>query len=215
MGAHDDPRPLMVEIAGLIYERFLTNSAGGNMSCRVGEHIFITPRYLGSKHRWKLRPEMVIVCDGNGQVIEGDPAVVSRESKMHFACYRAFPDVHGVIHAHARYLSVFAAAGKPVLPFTDYTEKYGVTEVVPYFPSHSQELADAVVAKLMPRQAAFQKNGLGLVLAWHGAVAVGRDLADAYDTLERLEWAAHTQLMARLLNNDEPLPYYRGQGLDQ
>jgi L-fuculose-phosphate aldolase len=206
MSAEHDPRPLMVELAQLIYDRHLTNSAGGNMSCRVGEHIFITPRYLGSKHRWRLREEMVLVCELDGTVVEGDPAMVSRESRMHFACLRAFPEATGVIHAHPRYLSVFAAAGRPVLPFTDYTEKYGVTEVVPYYPSHSQELADAVVACLQPRRPAFQKNGLGLVLAWHGFVAVGRDLADAYDTLERLEWAAHTMLMSRLLPDDEP-PY--------
>lgn len=202
MAPDADPRPLMVEIASLMYERFLTNSAGGNMSCRVGGRIYITPRYLGSKHRWRLREEMVLVCDGEGNVVEGDPALVSRECRMHFACYRAFPEVNGVIHAHPRFLSVFAAAGRPVRPTNDYTEKYGVTEVVPYYPSHSQELADAVVACLRPRRQAFAKNGLGLVLAWHGFVAAGRDLADAYDTLERLEWCAHTMLMSRLLPDD-------------
>jgi ribulose-5-phosphate 4-epimerase/fuculose-1-phosphate aldolase len=61
-----DPRPLMVEIAHLLYERRLTNSAGGNMSCRVGDRIYITPRYLGSKHRWRLREAMVLVCDADG-----------------------------------------------------------------------------------------------------------------------------------------------------
>ncbi|MBS1253569.1 MAG: hypothetical protein MAG451_02618 [Anaerolineales bacterium] len=68
-------------------------------------------------------------------------------------------------------------------------------EVVPHQPSHSQELADAVVEKLAPRQETLKKNGLGLILAWHGVLTVGRDLADAYDTLERLEWSAHTILM--------------------
>lgn len=204
-----DPRPLMVEIAHLLYERQLTNSAGGNMSCRAGERIYITPRYLGSRHRWRLREEMVLVCDLDGAVIEGDPAMVSRESKMHFACLRAFPEVTGVIHAHPRELSVFAATGRPVHPFTDYTEKYGVTEVVPYYPSHSQDLADAVVACFEPRRAAFQKNGLGAVLAWHGVVVAGRDLSDAYDTLERLEWAAHVELMSHLLVEGGPAGYYR------
>jgi L-fuculose-phosphate aldolase len=205
----NDPRPLMVEIAHLLYERHLTNSAGGNMSCRAGGRIFITPRYLGSKHRWRLKESMVLVCDEDGGVLEGDPAMLSRESKMHFACLRSFPEVNGVIHAHPRELSVFAATGRPVHPFTDYTEKYGVTEVVPYYPSHSQELADAVVEKLRPRAAAFKKNGLGLVLAWHGVVVAGRDLADAYDTLERLEWAAHVELMSRLLGAGEPESYYQ------
>jgi len=192
--SENDPRPLMVEIARLLYDRFLTNSAGGNMSCRVGDRIYVTPRALGSKHRWQLREDMVLVLDADLNPIAGDPRMVSRESKMHFACYRHFPEVNGVIHAHARYLSVFAAAGKPVTPTNEYTEKFGTVEVVEPLPSHSQALADAVVEKLAPRQAEMSAHGLGLVLAWHGAVTVGRDLADAYDTLERLEWSARTLL---------------------
>ena len=197
MSSSTDPRPLMVEIAALLYARNLTNSAGGNMSCRVGDRIYITPRKLGSKQRWRLREEMVLVFDLDLNPIEGDPALVSRESRMHFACYRHLPEVNGVLHAHARYLSVFAAAGEPLVPTNDYTVKYGVVEVVPPFPSHSAELADAVVAKLIPRREMLRKNGLGLILAWHGALTVGQDLADAYDVLDRLESSAHTLLAAR------------------
>jgi ribulose-5-phosphate 4-epimerase/fuculose-1-phosphate aldolase len=83
------------------------------------------------------------------------------------------------------------------VPTSEYTEKFGTVEVVPPLPSHSRALADAVVGKLMPRREALQRNGLGLILAWHGAVAVGCDLADAYDTLDRLEWSAHTLLASR------------------
>lgn len=199
MSTQSDPRPLMVELAQLIYQRFLTNSAGGNLSCRVGDRIYITPRYLGSRHRWKLREEMILVCDTGGQVLEGDPAMLSRECRMHFACLQAFPEVGAVLHAHPRYLSVFSATGRPVVPINDYTEKYGVTEAIPYYPSHTQELADAVVESFGRRRAALAKNGLGIVLSWHGVVVTGRDLSDAYDTLERLEWCAHTMLMSRLM----------------
>jgi L-fuculose-phosphate aldolase len=195
MTTSNDPRPLMVEIARLMYTRYLTNSAGGNISCRQGNRIYISPRYLGSKHRWQLTEDMILVFDENFECVSGDPAMVSREAKMHFACYRHFPEINGVIHAHPRYLSVFAAMGKPVQPTNQYTEKFGTVEVVPNLPSHSQDLADAVVEKLRPRQGALQKNGLGLILTWHGVVVVGRDLTDAYDTLDRLEWSAHTTLM--------------------
>ena len=196
MSSSDDPRPLMVEIAHMLYDRYLTNSAGGNMSCRVGDRIYVTPRGLGSKHRWQLREEMVLVFDRDLNPLEGDPRMVSRESQMHFACYQHFPEVNAVIHAHSRYLNVFAAAGKPVTPTSEYTEKFGTVEVVPHLPSHSRALADAVVEKLAPRQAEMASHGLGLILAWHGAVVVGRDLADAYDTLERLEWSAHALLVS-------------------
>ncbi len=202
----DDPRPLMVEIAELMYERRLTNSAGGNISCRVGEHIFITPRYLGSKHLWKLREEMVLVFEqerpgGALRCIEGDAAQASRESRMHFACYQSFAEINGVIHAHPLNLNVFASqelsnggAGITVVPTNQYTEKFGDMGVVPNLPSHSQELADAVVETLAPRQETLSQNGLGLILNWHGVLTVGRNLLDAYDTLDRLEWSAYTLL---------------------
>ena len=196
----DDPRPLMVEIAHLLYSRFLTNSAGGNISCRVGDCIFITPRGLGSRHRWDLCESMVIVTDLDRNLIEGDSALISREGQMHYACYRHFPEINGVVHAHPRYLSVFATAGVPVTPTLEYTRKFGTVEVVPALPAHTAAVAEAVVEKLMPRRETMSRNGLGLILAGHGAVTVGRDLADAYDVLDRLEWSAHILLMRRLLD---------------
>jgi L-fuculose-phosphate aldolase len=199
MSSSSDPRPLMVELARLLYQRYLTNSAGGNISCRVDGRIYITPRNLGSKQRWQLREDMVLVLDSDLNPLEGDRALVSRESQTHFACYKHYPEINGVIHAHARYLTVFAEAGQPVPPASEYTDKYGVIEVVPPFPSHSKELADAVVAQLAPHRDKIRKVGYGLLLARHGVLTVGRDLADAYDILDRLEWSAHTLLMSALL----------------
>jgi L-fuculose-phosphate aldolase len=189
----------MVEIAHLLYTRFLTNSAGGNVSCRVGDEIYITPRGLGSRHRWTLTEDMVIVLDSELNAVEGDAALVSRESKLHFACYRHFPEVNGVVHAHPRYLSVFAAVGQPLPPASEYTEKYGTIEVIPPLPSHSAALAEAVVERLSTRRETLARNGLGLILAYHGVATFGRDLADAYDILDRLEWNAHTHLMRERL----------------
>jgi L-fuculose-phosphate aldolase len=188
----------MVEIAELMYSRRLTNSAGGNISCRVDDQIYITPRYLGSKHRWRLRADMVLVFDKAFNLIEGDPSKLSREGRMHFACYRHFPHVNGVIHAHPQYLTLFASAGESLPPVNQYTEKFGHLPVVANIPAHSQDLADAVVEALTPRADVLAKNGLGVILAWHGVAVVGRDLDDAYDTLDRLEWSAQTYLLGRM-----------------
>jgi L-fuculose-phosphate aldolase len=181
-----------------MYTRRLTNSAGGNLSCRVGDTIYITPRYLGSKQRWHLRPEQILVFDQNLNILEGDAAKVSRESRMHFACYQNFPQINGVIHAHPQYLTVFASAGESLPPVNQYTEKFGNLPVVANLPSHSQDLADAVVEAITPRADLLAKNGLGMILSWHGVAVVGRDLDDAYDTLDRLEWSAQTYLLGRM-----------------
>lgn len=198
MSTSYDPRPAMVEIAELMYARRLTNSAGGNLSCRVGEITYITPRYLGSKQRWRLREEQILVFDKDFNILEGEPSKVSRESRMHFACYQHFPQINGVIHAHPQYLTVFATAGQTLPPVNQYTEKFGNLPVIANLPSHSQDLADAVVEAITPRADVLAKNGLGLILSWHGVAVVGRDLDDAYDTLDRLEWSAQTYLLARI-----------------
>lgn len=201
--SNEDPRPKMVELAHLMYSRQLTNSAGGNLSCRIGDQIYVTQRYTGSKHQWRLTEDMILVFDCSGlksdpgaemRCIEGDPAMVSRESNMHMGCYRNFPEINGVIHAHPLNLNVFAATGETVVPTNQYTEKFGNMGVVDNIPSHSQELADAVVKELTPRKEVLSKNGLGLILRWHGVLCVGRDLVDAYDTLDRLEWSAYALL---------------------
>ena len=198
MSTAHDPRPAMVAIAELMYARRLTNSAGGNLSCRIGDTIFISPRYLGSKQRWQLRPEQILVFDKDLNILEGESAKVSRESRMHFACYQHFPQINGVIHAHPQYLTVFASAGESLPPVNQYTEKFGNLPVVGNLPSHSQDLADAVVEAITPRADVLAKNGLGMILAWHGVAVVGRDLDDAYDTLDRLEWSAQTYLLGRM-----------------
>ncbi len=196
MPSQDDPRSKMVEIASLMFDRLLTNSAGGNLSCRAGDYIYISPRYLGSVNQWKLTEEMILVYDSDFNCIEGDATKASRESRMHFGCYQRFPAVNGVIHAHPKYLNVFAATGRTLAPTNQYTEKFGNVEVVRNIPAISQELADAVVKTLVSHEPEMSKHGVALILSWHGVMMTGRTLEDAFDTLERLEWSAATTLMA-------------------
>jgi L-fuculose-phosphate aldolase len=193
-----DPRQQVADIGRLMYQRFLTNAAGGNVSHRVEDHTYISPRYAGSKYQWDLRPEQVMVLDNQHNILAGEGAL-SRESAMHLAIYDAFPEVNGVIHAHPKYANVFAATGRPIVPTSGYTEKFGQVPVVPPVPAHSTQLAEAVVATLSPLRGKLAQHGLALILAWHGVVTVGRDLSDAFDVLERIEWSAHTMLMASLL----------------
>ncbi|MCC7355168.1 MAG: class II aldolase/adducin family protein [Anaerolineae bacterium] len=193
-----DPRPRIAEVGRLMFQRMLTNSAGGNISVRLGERIYITPKYAGSRNLWNLRPEQINVLTLAHELVDG-PGDLSRESKMHFAVLQAYADVGAVIHAHPRFASVFAVAGKPIVPTLEYTDKFGLIEVVRQLPAHSQELGEAVVAALAPKREKLAKHGLPLILAKHGVVTVGRTLEDAFDTLERMEWSAHVLLMARLL----------------
>ena len=193
-----DPRSQMVEIARLIYSRYLSDSAGGNISVRANGCIYMSPRFMGSTYRYQIRPEQISVLDADQHVIEG-PDVLSRESRMHLAVYREFAEVGSVIHAHPRWMMVYAAAGRTMKPILEYTAKFGDVECIPESPAHSQDLADAVIRMAARRREQLQKVAMGILLPRHGVAILGLDLDNAYDTLERLENNARVSLLSRLL----------------
>ena len=198
-----DPKGHIIEIATLIYGRFLSDSAGGNISLRHDGRIYVSPRYMGSRYRYSIRPEQISVLDEEQRVLEG-PNVLSREVRMHLASYAHFPEVGSVIHAHPRWLMVYAAAGRTMKPVLEYTTKFGDVECIPESPAHSQDLADHVVAVAARRRAQLAKVALGVLLPRHGIAVLGHDLDDAYDTLERLESNARCALLSRLLPPEDP-----------
>jgi ribulose-5-phosphate 4-epimerase/fuculose-1-phosphate aldolase len=82
MHPSNDPRATMVDIARLLCARRLTNSVGGNTSCRLGDRIHITPRRLGSLHRWRLTEEMVLVFGNDLDPVSSDPSPLAPPKKV-------------------------------------------------------------------------------------------------------------------------------------
>lgn len=192
----------IIQIARLMYDRFLTDAAGGNISTRVGDRIYLTPRYAGAHYHWRLQPEQVNVLTLEHEVISG-PTPISREGEMHLALYDAFAEAGGIIHAHAPHLMAFASAGRPMPPAMEYTEKFGIIGLAAQARSHTPQLAQNVVAYMNARRAEFSKHALAALLPGHGVVVMARDLLEAYDTLERLERNAYCLLLQA---NLPPLP---------
>ena len=75
-------RERVARIGQMMFERRLTDAAGGNISERAGELVCISPRYSGSQRQWQLTPEDVLVVNFEGEVLVG-AGTISRESKVH------------------------------------------------------------------------------------------------------------------------------------
>ncbi len=88
-----DRRLEMLEIIRFLYDRKLTNAAGGNLSERVAENrVLITPTMMSEHHRCRLNPEDLMIIDYDCNIIEG-PDKLSRESKMHTMLLKKFSGV--------------------------------------------------------------------------------------------------------------------------
>ena len=198
-------RRKIAETGRMVFERHLTDAAGGNISVRVDDStVCITPRYSGSRRHWQLQTNQVLVSDLHGNKLDGD-GDVSRESKVHYRIYQEFPDAQAVLHSHARNVMVFVASGQPIEPVLEATLKFDTIPVTRFAPAHSEKLADAIVEGLRGKDEAIRKYATAVMAPWHGLFVVGKDLDAAFDLTERIDTNAFCILMSRLLPEGGPM----------
>jgi ribose 5-phosphate isomerase B len=198
-------RKKIAETGRMVFERHLTDAAGGNISVRVDDStVCITPRYSGSRRHWQLQTNQVLVSDLHGDKSEGD-GDVSRESKVHYRIYQEFPDARAVLHSHARNVMVFVASGQPIEPVLEATLKFDTIPVTKFAPAHSEKLADAIVEGLRGKDEYIRKYATAVMAPWHGLFVVGKDLDAAFDLTERIDTNAYCILMSRLLPEGGPM----------
>ena len=197
-------RKKIAETGRMVFERHLTDAAGGNISMRVGDSVCITPRYSGSRRHWQLTPNQVLVSDLSGNKLEGD-GDISREGKVHLRLYQEFPDATAVLHSHARNAMVFVASGQPIEPILEATLKFDTIPVTRFAPAHSEKLADAIAEAMQGKDEAIRKYATAVIAPWHGLFVVGKDLDACFDLTERIDTNAYCILMSRLLPEGGPI----------
>lgn len=191
-------REAIARIGGVMFARGLTDAAGGNVSARAvdggGWCLCMTPRYAAHAALWRLVPDDILIleADGTPRSGRGEP---SRDAAVHAAIYRAVPAAGAVVHAHAPCCLVFAAAARAIPPRIEAARPLGTAEVVAGGADEARSVASAL-ADAADRVAAF---AAAVLVAGHGVIVAGRDLAHAYDGLERLEANARTILLEPLL----------------
>jgi ribose 5-phosphate isomerase B len=198
-------RSKIAETGRMVFQRHLTDAAGGNISVRVDDStVCITPRYSGSRRHWQLQTDQVLISDMHGNKLEGD-GDVSRESKVHYRIYQEFPDARAVLHSHARNVMVFVASGQPIEPVLEATLKFDTIPVTRFAPAHSEKLAEAIVEGLRGKDEYIRRYATAVMAPWHGLFVVGKDLDAAFDLTERIDTNAYCILMSRLLPEAGPM----------
>ncbi len=195
----DAMRVKLCEIGRMLFERQLTDAAGGNISARVGDLVCLSASYAGQKHQWRLSPEQILVMDLQGNKLEGEGSI-SRETKVHMRLYRDFPEGNAVIHSHPRNVLVFCAAAKPIPPVLEATQKFGEIKVTEFAPAHSAFLAQHVAEAMAGQNARIAKHAAAVIAPWHGIFCMGKDIDMTFDAVERIDVNARCILYGQLLN---------------
>ena len=152
-------------------------ATSGNVSARDGDRIAVPP--TGGVLA-ELTAEQIAVVDLDGTVVEGSLAPTS-EIGLHLGVYERY-DAGAVVHTHAPVATALSTV-LDELPCVHY-EMLGLggsVRVAPYRTFGTPELHDAVLDALEGRTAALMAN--------HGALTYGGDLAAAVAATHLLEWA--------------------------
>jgi len=158
----------------------------GHASIRVGENrMFIN---IGSCQRSLLTIDDICTIDFDGNVIEGNgnPPL---EFHLHAGVYKARTEVKAVVHAHPKWSTFLTIAGASYQPV--YAQG-SLVHPLPVLDSpnsiNNPEMAKRLTDTLGDRPAALMKA--------HGAVAVGKDIMEAFVLVNYLEENSYRQYMA-------------------
>ncbi len=189
----------MLDIIHDLWERRLINAAGGNCAMRVdADRMLLSPSHMSEGQHCRFAPEEILLMDFDGNLLEGT-GTPSRESRMHARILQNISEVGGVIHAHPFYTMVYVAAAKPVPQCTEATLRMGETGVIEQAKAYSEALAENTYAYFLPKREQLRTTGLCGILPYHGTVAVGKDLWQAFSVVERVEADAVCSLLGKLL----------------
>ncbi|WP_449063402.1 L-ribulose-5-phosphate 4-epimerase [Planomonospora algeriensis] len=170
----------------------------GNVSGRVpGEDLFvIKPSGISYDD---LTPESIVVCDLDGNLVDGDLAP-SSDTAAHAYVYRAMPHVGGVVHTHSTYASAWAARGEAIpCVLTAMADEFGgEIPVGPFALIGNDDIGKGVVATLEGHRSP------AVLMQNHGVFTIGKDARAAVKAAVMCEDVARTVHVARQLG--EPLP---------
>jgi L-fuculose-phosphate aldolase len=186
-----DERQAVVDGGLALLKAGLVTGTSGNLSCMRPQRDLIAVSPSGLAYP-DMRPADVVVVDLAGQHVDGRLAP-SSELELHLALYRRRPEALAVVHTHSVYATTLACLGWEI-PAVHYLVGFAGRRVplAPYATFGTPELAAAVAATMGTAQRA-------VLMAHHGLVAIGRDLAAALNTAEAVEFVARIYCQARSL----------------
>jgi L-fuculose-phosphate aldolase len=186
-----DMRKEMVTTARLIWERRLTNAAGGNFAVRAAENrILISPSMMSEEKHCTMEPEDFLLIDYDQNLLEGT-GKLSRESLMHVLILKNFTRIGCTIHAHPFYCMPFVVQAKPIPNLSEATMGRGCVGCIPYTKAYTEELSKNIYNYFKERRELAERKPIGVIMPLHGVVVSGADIYKAYSMLERIEGDAY------------------------
>lgn len=188
-----------------LYRQKLTTTSGGNISARDGKFVFITPSAID---KGEMQTKQVGKVDLEGNVIDSIHKL-SIETSMHLEVYKTRSDINAIVHAHPPYGTSYASSSK-TLNSTLTSEGRLVLGNIAF--ANYALMGTVDLAKVVAKTA---EDSNVILMENHGVIALGKNLLEAFDRLEVLEFTAKMNFITETLNMRKPLTKEQLIGIDK
>jgi len=152
-------------------------------------------RFLINPYGWhwsEITASSLVLCDGDGNVLEGDNTVEDTAFYIHSEIHKAKPDAKVVLHTHQPYATAICVRKNGRLKMCEQNALM-FHERIAYDDTYNGLALDGNEGA---RIAATMGNRSVAFLASHGVVICAENMAEAYTDLYYLERAAMFQVLA-------------------
>ncbi len=171
-----DLRDQLIATARAMQPAGLNKGTSGNVSVRSGDGFYITP--TGLPYESLTADDIPLMALDGSHAGRCKP---SSEWRFHRDLYAARPEIGAVLHAHSPFAVSLACLRRAIPPFHYMIARFGGETIrcADYAIFGSQALSTAAMSALQDRKAC--------LLANHGLLVAGRDLAEALALAVELE----------------------------
>lgn len=189
----------------------LIRMSGGNVSLRIDDLVLVTPTAMGYDD---MLPEDIVVCDLEGNVVEGKRRPTSDLSAILYVLKNR-EDIKAIIHTHQPKATALSLVCDilPVISSTMVDEIKDEVRVAPFTISSDVGMGIETIK--------YAGRSLCVILKNHGVMAFGKNLEQALSAAVYLEESCDIYLQALATNKtisvlsreqieaeDEPRGYY-------
>jgi L-ribulose-5-phosphate 4-epimerase len=198
--AIDELRTVVCALHAELPRNGLVTWTSGNISGRVPGEASMVIKPSGITFD-DLRPEHMVLCDLDGQVIDGT-LKPSSDTLTHAAIYRGLPHIGGVVHTHSPYATAWAAVGREIpCILTAMADEFGGPVPLGAFAPIGNDAIGLEVVRVLRGH-----RSPAVLMAHHGVFTVGATPRDALKAAVMVEDVARTTFLAAQLGEIRPLP---------
>lgn len=191
-------REEIIDYGKKLLETKLTRGTGGNISMvdRESNVMAITPSGIDY---FEIKPEQIVLIDvETGDIVDGD-SVPSSECDMHRIFYKYRKDINAIIHTHTSFATTVSCLNE-TLPAVHYLVAYAGTDV------RCAKYATYGTVGLAKNAFEAMKDRNACLLANHGLLAGGANLAAAFAVTEEIEYCCELYYRSKTMGEPVILP---------